>query len=427
MAVEGSEWQGQFDPFSDPEEKRVVLGTLDSFRSYRHVFHRCITHVRRQSFYALPAAHWELLAEPPFSVLDSFNAVDDAIDANADLAEAIFKVGLQSFGLSEEAGEESPSNERRHEGGEAKDRKPVWHGKANDSAMEKARSTIRQMFRDWSAEGAAERAASYNPILEALSKEYAHIPDPQKGFVKVLVPGAGLGRLMVEICCAGYSVEGNEISYHQLMASSFILNHTRIAEQFALYPWALQFSNHRSRAHQLQKVMVPDIHPATALEEASEGMEMHAFERMSMTASDFCVSYREEENRDAFDAVATCFFIDTAPNLINYIETIRHCLKTGGVWINLGPLLWHFENDTTWSKKREESNGQNPAIDEGNRGIDEPGSVELTDEEVVKLVERFGFKIEKHSSGEIEAGYIANPRGMLRNVYQPSFWIARKQ
>jgi carnosine N-methyltransferase len=29
---ETGEWGGDFDPFSDPEEKRVLFGALDSFR-----------------------------------------------------------------------------------------------------------------------------------------------------------------------------------------------------------------------------------------------------------------------------------------------------------------------------------------------------------------------------------------------------------
>lgn len=48
------------------------------------------------------------------------------------------------------------------------------------------------------------------------------------------------------------------------------------------------------------------------------------------------------ENRSAFDCVVTCFFLDTAHNVVEYIECIHHCLKPGGHWINLGPLLYHW-------------------------------------------------------------------------------------
>lgn len=51
----------------------------------------------------------------------------------------------------------------------------------------------------------------------------------------------------------------------------------------------------------------------------------------------------------SFDAVVTCFFIDTAHNVLQYLEVIHAVLKPGGVWIHLGPLLWHWA-DGSWSE-----------------------------------------------------------------------------
>lgn len=42
--------------------------------------------------------------------------------------------------------------------------------------------------------------------------------------IKILVPGAGLGRLAHELVCRGYVVEGNEFSLFMLFASNFLLN-----------------------------------------------------------------------------------------------------------------------------------------------------------------------------------------------------------
>ncbi len=39
---------------------------------------------------------------------------------------------------------------------------------------------------------------------------------------------------------------------------------------------------------------------------------------------------------DEWDAVVCCFFIDTAHNVIEYLERIYHILKPGGLWINFG-------------------------------------------------------------------------------------------
>ena len=37
-----------------------------------------------------------------------------------------------------------------------------------------------------------------------------------------------------------------------------------------------------------------------------------------------------------FDCVACCYFIDTANNVIEYLQTIHKILKPGGYWINFG-------------------------------------------------------------------------------------------
>jgi len=42
--------------------------------------------------------------------------------------------------------------------------------------------------------------------------------------IKILVPGAGLGRLAFDLVLKGYAVEGNEFSLFMLFASNFILN-----------------------------------------------------------------------------------------------------------------------------------------------------------------------------------------------------------
>lgn len=201
--------------------------------------------------------------------------------------------------------------------------------------MEKARGTLRQLYRDWSAEGASERNACYGPIIKALVDEQSK----SKANLRVLVPGAGLGRLVFDLCHAGFNVEGNEISYHQLLASAYILNRVPAANTHTLYPWVHSFSNHKSRANHLKCVQIPDVHPATSMRSVGNAGEM------SMSASDFLLLYGHEDQKDTFDAVATLFFLDTAPNVIRYFETIRNCLKQGGLIVNFGPLLWHFENN----------------------------------------------------------------------------------
>jgi hypothetical protein len=57
--------------------------------------------------------------------------------------------------------------------------------------------------------------------------------------------------------------------------------------------------------------------------------------------NDFVSTYQYEEYHNHYDAVVTCFFIDTAINILEYLLIIDHILKPGGLWINVGPLHYH--------------------------------------------------------------------------------------
>ena len=49
-----------------------------------------------------------------------------------------------------------------------------------------------------------------------------------------------------------------------------------------------------------------------------------------MVAGDFVEVYGQPGYRSKFDAVATCFFLDTAHNIFEYIDVIWNTLKVGG-------------------------------------------------------------------------------------------------
>jgi hypothetical protein len=359
--------------------------------------------------------------------------MDDLIDSNAELAEAIFVAGFKAFLAPTLDSEWVASIVPQHY---AHDEYKVFsavmdhlNAQTSQNDVDKARSCVNQFYREWSAEGAVERSKCFDPVVAALEQEFAsqaqRTKDMDRSNLKVLVPGVGLGRLVFDICRAGFSVEGNEISYHMLMASALVLNFTHKAGQFNIAPFALNSSNHTSRADQFQTFQVPDVHPATEL--ANDGpSNVPASERMSMSTGDFCVVYSRSDSAEAFDAVATVFFIDTAPNIIRYIEAVRNCLRAGGIWINLGPLLWHH---TARKEHDDEETGEEKKrrVDSTDAGIGDPGSVELTNDEVLALLEHFGFTIEKQETGTIETGYITNPKSMLQSTYRPSFWIARKK
>lgn len=399
-------------------------------RAYRRLAHFNGTHVRRQAFYSLPQEHWTLLSKPPFSILDSFSKLDDLIDCNAELAEAIFRAGFKAF-LAPTLHSDWVASivPEKYVNDEYQTYSTIMdHMKVQTSPndMEKARSCINQFYREWSAGGADERSKCFEPIIAALQHEFdrrrEEDTEMDRSAIHVLAPGAGLGRLVFDVCRAGFSVEGNEISYHELMASALVLNHTQKVGQFTIAPFTLSCSNHSSRADQFQTFRVPDVHPSSELGKAGTS-SVPASERMSMATGDFCVLYSQEDQKHTFDAVATVFFIDTAPNIIRYIEAVRNCLKPNGIWINLGPLLWHHVSRKDNEEGEDKNNKRREIAD---AGIGDPGSVELTNEEMIALVEHMGFTIEKHEARAFETGYMSNPRSMLQSIYWPTFWVARK-
>ncbi|KAK7910915.1 hypothetical protein PG985_013396 [Apiospora marii] len=400
-----TQWNGVEDTVEDPEELRVIFQALDSFSQYAKTAHLNCTHLRRRAFYAMPQAQWQMLAKPPFSYLETLDRTDAAIDSNAGLARAIVQFGLASLGVYN-----PPA-------GDAEETQMMipkeWVGVAKSNDMDKARSTIRQFYRDWSAEGAGERNVCNDRVFGALDAEKVRQPDRKEPW-KVLVPGAGLGRLVFDLCHKGYLSEGNEISYHSLLASSYILNHVEQAGQHTIYPWIHTFSNHRNREQQFQSYKIPDIQPQETLSQAQ------GIGAMQMCAADFLCLYGDDEHKDAYDAVAAVFFLDTAPNLIRYLEVIRHCLKPGGILINVGPLLWHWENNVA------SNNGYDGEDDDSTgRGIAEPGSFEFTADEVVALVKEMGFTIEKFEDN-IRAPYVQDEQSMLQTVYSAIHFVARK-
>ena len=90
--------------------------------------------------------------------------------------------------------------------------------------FEKLMYTLHACVRHWSADGAAERASSFGPILEELEKRL-NDGSSNKSRKHVLVPGCGLGRLVFEIVSAGYSCQGNEFSYFMLFTGNYIMNY----------------------------------------------------------------------------------------------------------------------------------------------------------------------------------------------------------
>lgn len=262
---------------------------------------------------------------------------------------------------------------------------------------EKVRYILKNLSRDWSAEAADERAQSHGPILQEL-KERLYVPkDAEKDGrypPRVMVPGAGLGRLVLECARLGFETEGNEYSYYMLLTSSFILNQCQNVGQFTIHPWIHSNNNHVSDENQLRAVPVPDL-PACDANIPPGGM--------SMCAGDFCEVYGAPEQINQWDAVATCFFIDTAHNVVEYLTIISNCLKPGGIWVNFGPLLFHWADASSYLSGDELS-------------------VEMSLADIEKVANSVGLDIVKREMRD--SLYTADRKSMMQTVYRCALLVA---
>ncbi|RSH82127.1 hypothetical protein EHS25_006060 [Saitozyma podzolica] len=445
---------------------RSVLKAFDGYMQY----HLSANHARRMAFLSLPKESKTLYEELGYR--EKLDAVDEGIRRNAEfidemIADPVFADMLADPGPEAEQSDDAAPNSHLHShdhaGGPSHSHsqphththsqshthshslpQPHAHSHSqphpqahshtttptptssssprprssqgeNDLAQDKVRSTLRSFVRDWSVEGASERKACYDPCLEALERHFRVVPGGRdRGEVKVLVPGCGLGRLAMEIAARGFASQGNEFSTYMLLASHFVLNQTTRANSHFIHPFLHSFSNHPSTLHLLRRVGIPDVCPSDVLGEGRGG----AF---SLVAGDFEEVYGPEHweagtpaegdeegqgQRGRWGGVVTCFFMDCARNVLNYLRIIHTLLEDGGIWINIGPLLWHFENAPTNSAKGE-------------------GSIELSLDEVKDLARIVGFEI--HDEKSVATTYTGIPESMLRHEYQAAFWTATKR
>ncbi|CAK4092929.1 unnamed protein product [Aphanomyces euteiches] len=221
----------------------------------------------------------------------------------------------------------------------------------------KLKSTLHQLVRDWALEGAEERERCYKPILDE---------------IKRVLPVNEKNRWMID-------------------------KSAREPDVYTIHPWIDNPSNVMSFEDFGRAVTIPDVSPDSLLDLTS-GIYY------SRPPREFLEVYADEQ--ETWDCIVTCFFIDAAPNVIEFIEAFERLLKPGGVWINLGPLLYHWQNGSGEEDDRYDQ------------------SIELTYEEIKHVAESYDFKF-VHEERK-ECLYTCNPTSMLRSTFNCAFFTAIK-
>lgn len=91
------------------------------------------------------------------------------------------------------------------------ERAPGEPSRTTAAQVSKINTTLRQCMRDWSEEGEDERRNSYGAVIAELERLCPVDPE-KKNAQKVLVPGAGEGRLAYEIVSRGYGCAGASVA-----------------------------------------------------------------------------------------------------------------------------------------------------------------------------------------------------------------------
>ncbi|KAK1672375.1 N2227-like protein-domain-containing protein [Colletotrichum godetiae] len=317
----------------------------------------------------------EKLLEKAIGYSKKFDQVEQLINVNQALCDGIVDTALDYYGLSHE--------------------ELVQHSKAKDKAGQLAEKVsvsqaLMHFVRDWSTAGQGEREDAFPCILDTLQSLF---PEESRTNVRALFPGSGIGRLAHEVASlGGFEVTMNEWSSFMNIAYRFLETHQE-AEMRSFHPFVNSWSHHATTADMLRPVSFPDklVNASTVL----------------LVEGDFTSIFKHNEGE--YDVIVTHFFIDTARNFMAYLDTIRSLLRTGGYWVNCGPLLW----------------GTGPFV-------------QLSLDEIVEVTKSTGFEFleSKKACGGVtlrgekvrgkKALYGFDSKALTTNAYLAQSWVAKK-
>jgi len=305
---------------------------------------------------------------------------------------------------------------------------------------------MKHLVRDYSTEGAAERKRTFGLIQGWLAQEF---PEGGREGVTVLLPGCGVGGLLWEVAAMGFEAVGVEWSFWMNIMQHFVssagpvpivdteleVNGDEHKGQHTIYPYIDWWSHHVTNSNMTRPLhfphssapLPPAIPPPSSSDKIHPLVDTHPAHRVFLYESDF-TNIHPPFSPPLYTCIITLFFLDTAQSLPTYLRKIHDYLLPGGVWINLGPLLY----------------GTKPWV-------------ELSLEEVVAVAEGMGFvfddivgKMRKEGpeggwvegSGDydgwvdtlgdgkvvgLRAGYNIDWKGIGRNEYLAQAWVARKK
>ncbi|KAK2677749.1 Carnosine N-methyltransferase [Fusarium oxysporum f. sp. vasinfectum] len=323
---------------------------LDALYGYRRYHERQKAEVDRfEGLYKHVSRAQKSLLEHQVNYSKKFTRIDALLKKNQELCDVIVENAMNFYGINEE-------ELQRH----------ISAAQSSGRLADKisVSQALKHYVRDWTEEGESERKETFACLVATLQGLFPVRDDESP--VKVLVPGSGLGRLGHDIArLGGFEVTVNEWSMYMNIAYRFI-EANRAQNTHSFHPFIDGWSHHATESDMIRELTFPRHIP-----------------RLNIRV--------------------TYFFIDTARNLMSYLDTIKKVLKPGGHWVNLGPLLY----------------GTGPFV-------------QLTLEEIVQVTEAMGFEyldteescgpltFEGRTIRSMEAVYGFNNKALTKRCYQCS-------
>ena len=198
-----------------------------------------------------------------------------------------------------------------------------------------------------------------------------------------------MNRLGYEFVKFGYDVEVNDYLFLSGIFSDFIFNRSK-KNMNCIQPFIYSFSNFWNEDDVFKKFSFPNVD--------IDLKNNDKYGKIKMCVGDFVLIY--QNIKEYYDCVITCFFIDTAKNVIHYIDIIYNILKKGGIWINFGPLSYH------WSV------------------FPDSVSIELPYDKIKEIVINYGFEFLKEYFKVCSFGYMDNY--MHNEIFKCIYFVVKK-
>ncbi|KAK7039000.1 hypothetical protein VNI00_010392 [Paramarasmius palmivorus] len=277
-----------------------VENAYHSYRRYRQLSNDQLSRMRN-SYASIGRTHKRIGYDIGYPA--KLNRLQETTEVNARVTDAIARLAEREFGHLNDQ----------------------WLPEIDSGSISRVREALKHFVRDWSADGAEERDRIIQPILNVLRL----VDADERAGKRVLVPGAGLGRLAWEISQLGFDTTANELSFFMNLAFRFLLapETTKSPEQHVLHPFGYWFSHQRSNDALFRSIRFPDVVPRLD-------------ENLHLSEGDFLASSGQ------YDYIVTLFFIYTSLNILSTCQPSRRYVLYFDQVVNLVPLLWCFSSQS---------------------------------------------------------------------------------